>query len=89
LGAIPRLAQDHGHDLRVGAFDWVSGIGCAIQFLGDALEQVLEILSNTSDVRKIAKAVSELTHAAALVEGAKAVHRATRRLGAWERPERR
>ena len=49
----------------------------------ESLEQALEILSNTSDVRKIAHAVSELTHAAAegpLVEGAKSVHHsATRR----------
>jgi PHD/YefM family antitoxin component YafN of YafNO toxin-antitoxin module len=46
----------------------------------ESLEQALEILSNTADVRKIAQAVSEVTHAAAdgpLVEGAKAVHRAT------------
>ena len=57
----------------------------------ESLEQALEILSNTADVRKIAQAVSELSHAAAegpLVEGAKAVHRATatrrlRRMGPY------
>jgi PHD/YefM family antitoxin component YafN of YafNO toxin-antitoxin module len=48
----------------------------------ESLEQALEILSNTADVRKIAQAVSEVTHAAAegpLVEGARAVHTAAGR----------
>src|SRR3954454_1998985 len=55
----------------------------------ESLEQALEILSNTADVRKIAHAVSELTHAAAegtLVDGARAMASAAgrgrlRRLG--------
>ena len=55
----------------------------------ESLEQALEILSNTADVRKIAHAVSELSHAAAegpLVDGARAMAKAAgrgrlRRLG--------
>ena len=55
----------------------------------ESLEQALEILSNTADVRKIAHAVSELSHAAAegpLVTGARAMAKAAgrgrlRRLG--------
>jgi PHD/YefM family antitoxin component YafN of YafNO toxin-antitoxin module len=48
----------------------------------DTLERALEILSNTSDVRKLASRISWLTHAAAegpLVEGARAMAKAAGR----------